>query len=118
VAVAPVKDAPAPVAAKRAEPTLDVSGLKARLRGTEAIGTFTKLALKNQMDDLLDKVRAFHGSGQKSGVTSLRPSYDALVVKVVSLLQGGDPSLAQTIAGSREAIWGILSDPEKFKAVS
>jgi len=33
---------------------------------------------------------------------------------VLSLLQDGDPSLAAAIVASREAIWGILSDPVKF----
>jgi len=39
-----------------------------------------------------------------------------LVLKVLSLVQDKDPSLARTISGSREAIWGILADPEKFHA--
>src|SRR4051812_3950538 len=38
--------------AKKAEPTLDVAALKARLRSTEALGVLAKLALQNQMDDL------------------------------------------------------------------
>ncbi len=35
------------------EPPLNVAALKARLRETNAMGVFTKLALKNQVDDLL-----------------------------------------------------------------
>ena len=83
---------PLPVA-KTLEPPLDVAALKARLRDTTAIGVFTKLALKNQMDDLL-------------------------VLKVLSLVQDSDPSLARTISGSREAIWAILANAEKFKAAT
>jgi hypothetical protein len=30
------------------------------------------------------------------------------------LLQDNDPSLAAAVVASREAIWGILSDPAKF----
>jgi hypothetical protein len=41
-----------------------------------------------------------------------------LVLKVLSLVQDGDPSLARTISGSREAIWAILADPEKFNSVT
>lgn len=40
---------PAPAATK-AEPTLNVAELTSGLRETRAIGTLTKLALKNQMD--------------------------------------------------------------------
>ena len=109
-------EAPAPVA-KTLEPPLDVAALKARLRDTGAIGVFTKLALKNQVDDLLQQFRAHYQSGQKTSFASLRQSYNMLVLKVLSLLQDGDPSLARTISGSREAIWGILADPEKFSSI-
>jgi hypothetical protein len=103
--------APAPV------PPLDVAALKARLRDTDAIGVFTKLALGNQVDDLLKQFRQHHQSGDKAGVASLREPYNILVLKVLALVQDGDPSLARTISASREAIWAILADPEKFLAV-
>lgn len=110
-------DAPAPVA-RAAEPPLDVAALKERLRETNAIGMFTKLALKNQVDDLLQQFRAHYLSGQKTNVAALRQAYDMLVLKVLALIQDSDPSLARSISGSREAIWGILADPVKFNAAS
>jgi len=99
-------------------PTLDVAGLTERLRSTSAIGVFTKLALKNQMDDLLEQFRAQHQGGGASGVKTLRQPYDMLVLKVLAVLQDDDPSLAQMISGSREAIWAILADPVKFNALA
>jgi hypothetical protein len=114
----PRKIADTPLVVKKLEPPLDVAALKARLRNTNAIGVFTKLALKNQMDDLLKQFRAHYQSGQKSSVASLRQPYDMLVLKVLALVQDGDPSLARTILGSREAIWGILADPEKFNLIT
>ena len=113
----PRKNEPVPVA-KKVEPPLDVAALKTRLRETNAIGVFTKLALKNQMDDLLQQFQEHYQTGEKTSVASLRQPYDMLVLKVLSLLQDGDPSLARTIAGSREAIWGILADKEKFNSVT
>jgi hypothetical protein len=110
-------ESPVPVA-RKPEPPLDVAALKARLRDTNAIGMFTKLALKNQVDDLLKEFRAHYLNTQKTSVASLRQPYDMLVLKVLSLLQDTDPPLARTIAGSREAIWNILADPEQFKLVS
>jgi hypothetical protein len=104
--------------AAKPAPTLDVAGLTARLRSTSAIGVFTKLALKNQMDDLLQQVRAQHQGGGASGINTLRQPYDMLVLKVLAVLQDGDPPLAQMISGSREAIWGILADPVKFNALA
>jgi len=110
-------EVPPPVARTPQTP-LDVAGLTARLRDTNAIGVFTKLALKNQVDDLLMQFRAHHQGGQRSGVASLRQPYDMLVLKVLSVVQDKDPSLALAIAGSREAIWGILADPQKFNSVA
>lgn len=75
---------------------------------------FTKLSLKNQVDDLLSQFRAFHNRKSATSLSELRQRYDLLLLKVLSLLQDGDPPLASAISSSREAIWGILSDPQKF----
>jgi len=96
------------------DPVLDVAALKTRLRDTPAIGMFTKLALRNQVDDLLDRFRAYHQGGQTAGVVSLRKQYELLVFKVLAVLQDIDSGLARAVAVSHEAIWGILSDPDKF----
>lgn len=114
----PRKNEASPPVARNPEPTLDVAGLTARLRDTKAIGVFTKLALKNQVDDLLKQFRARHQNGQQGGVASLRQPYDMLVLKVLSVVQDNDPSLARAISDSREAIWGILADPQKFNLIA
>ena len=95
-------------------PTLDLTSLETRLRGTQAIGVFTKLSLKNQVDDLLVQFRAYHRHQAATTLAELRQSYNLLMLKVLSLLQDSDPPLARDIVASREAIWGILSDPKKF----
>jgi len=102
------------VARKPEPPPLDLASLEARLKETKAIGLMTKIALKNQVDDLLGDFRAFYQGRLKTTLAELRKSFDLLVLKVLSLLQDGDPSLASAIVASREAIWGILSDPVKF----
>ena len=118
VAVQPQKNEKPVAVAKPLEPPLDVAALRARLRDTKAIGVLTKLALKNQVDDLLKQFQAHYQSGQKAGVAALRQPYDMLVLKVLSLLQDSDPALARTISASREAIWSILADREKFNALT
>lgn len=112
----PKVDKPLP-AAKPAEPPLDLKSLEARLRDTKAVGIMTKLTLKNQVDDLLDQFREFYKGKLKTTLAELRRSYELLVMKVLALLQDGDPPLASEIATSREAIWSILADPVKFAAV-
>jgi hypothetical protein len=98
-------------------PTLNLADLEQRLRDTHAIGVFTKLSLKNQVDDLLNAFRSLYKGPNKHPPAELRQRYDLLLMKVLSLLQDSDPSLAAAISSSREAIWGILSDPDKFAAI-
>jgi hypothetical protein len=97
--------------------TLDLASLEQRLRDTHAIGVLTKLSLKNQVDDLLEQFRAFYRGESKASLDDLRQRYNLLLLKVLSLLQDGDVQLAQAIASSREAIWDILSDREKFAKI-
>lgn len=101
-------------AAAPAAPTLDLESLENRLRETEAIGFMTKLTLKSQVQDLLDRFRAYYDGTDAIHITQLRQPYDTLILKVLALLQDKDPSLAKEIATSREAIWEILTDREKF----
>ena len=100
-----------------APPPLDLKGLEQRLRDTRAIGVFTKLSLKNQVDDLLAQFKAFHQGQPGLTVAQLRQKYELLLMKVVTLLQDGDPALASAVSSSREAIWEVLTDPQKFAAI-
>ena len=106
--VAPGPEKPAAPAA------LDLAALEQRLRETKAIGLFTKIALKNQVDELLNQFRTFHEGRVGGALADLRERYNLLLLKVLSLLQDGDPPLAQAITASRETIWSLLADPVKF----
>ena len=123
VAKAPLANAPAakaqPAPAPRtaAVAPLDLEALKTQLKQTKAIGLMTKLSLKNQVDDLLDKFKAHHSGKQTPTMTELRRSYDLLMMKVLSLLQDHDQKLASDIVSSRERIWGLLADPRAFAAL-
>jgi hypothetical protein len=88
--------------------------LKEEVKATSAIGFFSKITLKNQVDDLLGDFRAYHQGQAKSTTMELRRSYDLLLMKVLSLLQDKDPRLASAIVSSREAIWNLLVDPKRF----
>jgi hypothetical protein len=122
----PAASAPASTAAKPgahtaaaattpiAPPTLDLAALKEQLKETKAIGVFTKITLKNQVDDLLQQFRDYYQGKAKTTMAQLRRSYDLLLMKVLSLLQDADQKLAAAITSSREAIWSLLADPKKF----
>jgi hypothetical protein len=112
-----IKGSIPPDIAKPKAPPLDLASLEQRLKDSKAIGVLTKITLKNQVDDLLNQFRAFYQGKLKADLAVLRRSYDLLVLKVLSLLQDSDQALATAIAASREAIWGILSDPAKFATI-
>src|SRR5690606_27215504 len=97
---------------------LDLEALEKRLRETNAIGVFTKLALKNQVDDLLDRFRAYHDGGVESALAELEQAYELLLMKTMIAGQDGDPNLASAISSSRDAIWSILTDRDKFAALA
>lgn len=112
---APAKEAkPAP--ARPPQPQLDLVALEQRLKDTDAIGFMTKLTLKNQVDELLGRFEAHHDGTDKASLSELRPPFDLLILKVLSLLQDRDAPLASAISTSREAMWSILADPAKFRS--
>ena len=109
---------PASAPTKPQPPTLDVKALEQRLKDTDAIGVMTKLALKNQVDDLLDEFREYYAGRSRMTLAELRRPFDLLLMKVLSLLQDRDPALARTINQSREALWAILADRTQFEKLS
>ena len=113
----PVSSAAAALQPAPAAPVLNLTSLEQRLRDTRAIGVFTKLSLKNQVDDLLEQFRMFYRGKAALTFADLRQRYDLLMIKVISLLQDSDRALATDIVVSREAIWGILRDPAKFATI-
>jgi hypothetical protein len=114
----PAKPPPTAATAPAGPSPLDLNSLTAQLRSTSAIGFFTKITLKNQVDDLLDDLREFHGGKSRLTKPELRRAYDLLLMKVLSLLQDKDPKLASAIVSSREAIWDLLTDPKRFATVA
>jgi hypothetical protein len=113
---APIAPAVAASRVAAAAPTLDLDALKARLRATKAIGVFTKLSLKNKVDDLMKQFTE-HYQGKKPPLADLRLSYDLLMMKVLSLLQDSDQALAAEVVSSREPIWALLADEKTFFAL-
>ena len=103
--------------AKAPAPALDLNALETRLKETHAIGFFTKITLKNQIDDLLDQFREHHQGTATLTMKDLRRAYDLLIMKVLSLLQDEDQTLASAIVSSREAIWRLLADPKTFATI-
>jgi hypothetical protein len=110
-APSPAKSAP-PQASTA--PALDLRSLEQKLKDTHAIGLMTKLTIKNQVDDLVAQFHAYHEGRRPPTLAELRRPYELLLMKILSLLQDQDPGLAKALHESRESIWGVLSDRNKF----
>jgi hypothetical protein len=93
---------------------INLASLEQRLRDTSAIGVMTKITIKNQVDELVERFKAHHEGRDATPLAQLRPPFDTLILRVQSMLQDRDPTLASSIAASREALWSMLADRNQF----
>ena len=113
-AARPGTPAPAP---PPADSSLSLEELGQRIRQTPAIGAFSKLSLKNDLDDLVDGLRNYHAR-KEGDLEDLHQRYEALVLKLITLLEDDEPELALALTRSRERIWSRLVDPVEFAKLS
>jgi cellobiose phosphorylase len=93
---------------------LNLTLLEHRVRETRAISVLQKLALQQDVDDLIARIRAAHRA--RAELAALRRPYDKLLTNIQAMLRH-DPQLADEIAASREAIWEVLADRSKFASL-
>lgn len=87
---------------------VDVEGLKTRLQETDAIGIFTKLAIRSDILDLVDEINRHRKKNRlEQKIAEMRASFDGLLLKMVALLER-DPALSRDLYVSRESIWKSL----------
>ena len=95
------------------ELTFDVDVLVERMKETKAIGVITKLSLKNQVDDLLEKadeIKNTNGDATEEK-SALRENFEGLILKTVTLLnKGEDYTLAEDIYLAREELWKSIME--------
>ena len=123
---APEPVAPQPEPPARKEPAatpapataiMDLDGLETRLRKTKAIGLFTKLELKSQVNELLDDVENYHEAKSSLSLGQLEEHFNLLVMKLLVLLENEDPQLHREIARARPVLWTALADPVQFSTL-
>ncbi len=95
----------------------DLNALVSRISQSKALGLFTKLSLKHDIDGLLENVRKYHDGSGDGSLEQLRERYDVLVHKLVILLQDKDKELVNSIDDGRDKLWAILSDDKKFASI-
>ncbi len=95
----------------------DLNALVSRISQSKALGLFTKLSLKHDIDGLLENVRKYHDGSGDGSLEQLHERYDVLVHKLMILLQEKDGELVKSIDDGRDKLWAILSDHEKFASI-
>jgi len=103
--------------AEQATDTMDLDALKYGLRKSKAIGFFTKLELKSQVDKLMDDFDHYHRQDSGLSIDQLKDRFGLLLMKLLVLVQDGDPALHADIVNARAALWETLADPFQFAAI-
>lgn len=94
-----------PKPATTPSPAMDLESLTARLKNTQAVGFFTKLSIKIEIDKLANQFSKHRAGASELTYEQLRERFDLLLLKVLTLLQDEDKKLANDIAAARESIW-------------
>ncbi len=97
-----------------ASPALDLEALADRLRATDAVGLFAKLAIEREVMDLARGFQRYHEGDMAIGLHELRQRFEALRAGIAGRLKNGDPALAGDIAGSGATLWLAFRDPIRF----
>lgn len=100
------------------EEIIELEMLEARVRDTSAVGPFTKIKLKQEINKLLNKAKAFHNGSSRLTLDQLKEQYDLLYMKVVSLIQDKDTELHHQLCNSWDPIWEYLKDPAVLNQLS
>ncbi|MDQ6968490.1 MAG: hypothetical protein Q9M14_07405 [Mariprofundaceae bacterium] len=75
-----------------------------RLKGTKAIGFFTKLAIRSDVIGFQDKVETMRKNNQlKDKMENIKANFNGLLLKIMALLEK-DPDLSKEIYLARHSI--------------
>lgn len=101
------KETSVEVTAEAGAHPFDMDMLIERLKKTNAIGLLTKLAIRSDAMDIIDRVKRAHAKNSDKEFNELRARFEGLLLKVLALLED-DPELGHDIYLAREQIWQSL----------
>ena len=107
------------VAALQACPTVkqeivDLDMLAQGLKDSNAVGMFEKLRLKSAIDDLIDRMKAYHQGVKRFALAELQEQYDLLMMRIAHQLQDKDLPLHGRLCNAWDSIWATLQDRQRF----
>jgi hypothetical protein len=106
-------------AALKACPTItkeivDLDMLAKGLEHSGAVGLIEKLRLKSAIDDLLGRLKAYHGGSGSFTLDQLQEQYDLLMMRIATQLQDKDVALHGQLCNAWDSIWATLQDRKSF----
>jgi len=92
----------------------DLDMLADGLKNSNAVGVFEKLRLKSSIDELIDRLKAFHGGRRNYTMDQLQEQYDLLMMRIAQQLQDKDVLLHGRLCSAWDSIWATLRDRQRF----
>lgn len=99
------------------EEIVDLRTLTAALRDTKAVGTMTKIRLRNDINRVLGRLERWHGNKSRFTLDQLEEQYHMLLMKIATLIHDDDLVLHQQLCNAWAGIWLDLKDPDRFRQV-
>lgn len=93
---------------------VDLDMLAEGLKNSGAVGVFEKLRLKSSIDELVGRLKAFHGGSRQYTLAELEEQYDVLMMRIARLLQDKDLPLHGQLCNAWGSIWATLQDRGRF----
>jgi hypothetical protein len=93
---------------------VDLDMLAQGLKDSNAVGMFEKLRLKSAIDDLLDRMKAYHQGAKRFTLAELQEQYDLLMMRIAQQLQDKDLPLQGRLCNAWDSVWATLQDRQRF----
>jgi hypothetical protein len=95
---------------------VDLDFLEGSFRKTESMTFIVKLALKAELDGLIEDFRRHHKGRNDDGLEVLMARFEGLMTRTLQRLRGSDPALFRTLSSLHAALRIVLGDSGKFAA--
>jgi hypothetical protein len=92
----------------------DLDMLADGLKNSNAVGLFEKVRLKSAIDELIDRLKAFHAGKRSYTMPQLQEQYDLLMMRIARQLQDKDLALHGQLCNAWEPLWAQLQDRNRF----
>jgi len=93
---------------------VDLDVLADGLKNSHAVGLFEKVRLKSSIDELIGRMKAFHGGARSYSLAQLQEQYDVLMMRIASQLQDKDLALHGQLCNAWDSLWSQLTDRGRF----